>query len=138
MRSKLAHRACACLSLIVLSACSSAVGPPASLLLSTSPDFSARVSQIEFEGGNGPAGPYSQYDAWVVVAPSVSANAGVVIPTKVPVFARHNGQIFSSNAKNIKVGDMIEVWHDFTVGYGAVQGPPGAPTYGSTQIVIDQ
>jgi hypothetical protein len=61
-----------------------------------------------------------------------------VIPATLAVFARHNGQIFSSTANNIKVGDLLEVWHNRDVGYGAVQGPPGAPTYESTQIVIDR
>lgn len=128
------------ISLVALAACSSssALGPPATLVLSTPPDFSAHVSKVEYEGANGPAGPYSQYNAWVIIPPATGANAGVVIPTKMPVFARHNGQIYSSSASSIKVGDLIEVWHDITVAYGAAQGPPGAPTYTSTQVVIDQ
>jgi hypothetical protein len=128
------------ISLVALSACSSnsALGPPATLVLSTPPDFSARVSKVEYESANGPAGPYSQYNAWVIIPPSTSSNAGVVVPTKMPVFARHNGQIYSSSASSLKVGDLIEVWHDITVAHGAVQGPPGAPTYTSTQVVIDQ
>ena len=69
---------------------------------------------------------------------SASANAGVVIPTNAPVFVRHNGQIFSSRVTNVKAGDLVEVWHDKTVGYGAAQAPPGAPVYAATQIVIDQ
>jgi hypothetical protein len=125
-------------SLVALSACSSALGPSATLVLSTPPDFSARVSKIEYESANGPAGPYSQYNVWVIIPPAANANAGVVIPAKMPVFARHNGQVFSSTANNIKVDDLIEVWHSISVAYGAVQGPPGAPTYESTQIVIDR
>ena len=140
MHSRVRHRRHALLSIAILVACSTdaVLGPPADLVLSTPFDFSARVSQIDFEGGNSPNGPYSQYDAWVIVPPGASANAGVVIPTNAPVFVRHNGQIFSSRVTNVKAGDLVEVWHDKTVGYGAAQAPPGAPVYAATQIVIDQ
>ena len=133
-------RSLSTISLVALSACSSssALGPPSTLVLSTPPDFSATVSKVDYESANGPAGPYSQYDAWVIVPPAVSANAGVVVPTSLPVFVRHNGQIYSSSASSIKVGDRVEVWHNVSVVYGAVQGPPGAPTYESTQVVIDR
>lgn len=128
------------ISLVTLSACSgsSALGPPATLVISTPPDFSATISKVDYESANGPAGPYSQYDVWVIIPPAARANAGVVVPTTHPVFVRHNEQIYSSSASSIKVGDRVEVWHNVSVVYGAVQGPPGAPTYESTQVVIDR
>ena len=138
MDLRIVRRATPYVCLVVLSACGNSLGPPASLGVSTPADFSARVSKIEYESANGPGGPYSQYDAWMIIPPAVSANAGVVIPTKIPVFARHNGQTYSTTASNIRVGDLIEVWHGVGVAYGAVQGPPGAPTYTSTQVVIDR
>ena len=128
------------ISVVALSACSSndALGPKVTLVLSTPPDFSGRVSEVDYWSTNGPAGPYSQFNAWLVIPPSSSANVGVVISTASAVFIRHEGQIYSSSASSIKVGDQIEVWHNGTVAYGAVQGPPGCPTYESTQVVIDQ
>jgi len=44
------------ISLVAISACSnrSALGPRATLVLSTPPDFSARVSKVEYVSANGP------------------------------------------------------------------------------------
>jgi hypothetical protein len=127
------------LALVVLFACSSdSLGPKTDLVLNAPPDFSARVYQVEFEGGNGPDGPYSQYDVWVVIPPATTANAGVVVPIRGPVFVRTRDGIFSSDGSHIRTGDKVDVWHDAGAAYGAVQGPPGAPTYTSTQVVIDR
>jgi hypothetical protein len=116
-------------------ACTSATSPP--LLFATAPDLSGTVSKAEFEGGNGPAGPYSQYDIWLIVPPASSANAGVVVGTSTPVFVHGNSGLVAVSAAEIRVGDQIQVWRDpIHVAYGAVQGPPGAPTYEGTQIVI--
>jgi hypothetical protein len=128
---------CAFLSALVFggAACTSATSPL--LLFATAPDLSGTVSKAEFEGGNGPAGPYSQYDIWLIVPPASSANAGVVVGTSTPVFVRGNNGLVAVSAADIRVGDQIQVWRDpIFVGYGAVQGPPGAPTYQGTQIVI--
>ena len=66
-----------------------------------------------------------------------AANAGVVLPLSAPVFLRSNGGLATTDASKIRVGDQIQVWRDpIRVAYGAVQGPPGAPTYTGTQIVI--
>lgn len=101
------------------------------------PDFSATVSKAEFEGGNGPAGPYEQYDIWVVIPPATTANAGVVLGKSVPVFVMRGGGIAAADAGQIRVGDQIQVWRDpIRVGYGAVQAPPNAPVYTGTQVVI--
>ena len=127
------------LSLVLLCACSGdSLGPKADLVLTTLPDFSARVSYVAFEGGNGPDGAYSQHNVWVIVPPATDANAGVVVPTRSPVFVRTRDGIFSSDGNQIRIGDRVEVWHDVTRAYGVVEGPPGAPTYTSTQVVIDR
>ena len=125
---------------IGLAACSSStLGPPATLLLSTSPDFTATVAKVEFESANGPAGPYSQHNVWLVIPPGTAPNAGLVVGKRTPVFVRTGAGVFLSNPSGIKVGDRVEVWHDIQVAYGAVQGPPGAPTYTNLkQIVIDR
>lgn len=127
-------------ALLVLSACSSdSLGPKANLVVTTAPDFSARVYSVQYEAGNGPgAGPYSQHNVWVVIAPATAANAGVVVPTASPVFVRTRDGIFLSDGNQIKAGDNVEIWHDRTTAFGAVEGPPGSPTYTSTQVVIDR
>lgn len=125
--------------LVGLVACSSTLGPPATLVLTTSPDLTATVAKVEFESANGPAGAYSQHNVWVVIPPSTAANAGLVVGRATPVFVRTRRGIFLSNPSRLEVGDKVEVWHDIQVAYGAVQGPPGAPTYRNLkQIVIDR
>jgi hypothetical protein len=117
--------------------CSGTTTPEATLALTTTPDFSATVSQVTVENGNSPAGPISQIALWVIISPATAANAGVVVGSPVPVFIRSSGRrLTTASRADIHAGDVIDVWHDFTVGYGAVEGPPGAPTYGSTQVVI--
>jgi hypothetical protein len=124
-------------STVSLGACSTGTEPDATLALSTPPNFSATVLNVRFEGGNGPGGPYSQYDVWVAIPPASTANAGVVVATSDPVFARgREGRLTAAHASDIEVGSTIEVWHLRGPGYGAVQGPPGGPTFGGDQIVI--
>ena len=130
-------RALLSLCVVAAAACRSATSPAATLALSTPPDFSGTVAKVEFESAVGPAGPYSQDDLWVTIPPATDANIGVVVPKSTPVFIRTSGgRVVAATASRIRVGDLIEVWHDSRVAFGAVQGPPGAPTYGSTQIVI--
>jgi hypothetical protein len=127
--------------LIGLVACSGngALGPPATLVLSTPPDFTATVVKVEFESANGPAGPYSQHNMWLIIPPGTSPNAGLVVAKATPVFVRTSNGIFSSDASRVRVGDRVEVWHDIQVAYGAAEGPPGAPTYiNLKQLVIDR
>jgi hypothetical protein len=139
MRSILCFLSSAWLIGIVACSSGSTLGPPATLVLSTAPDFTASVARVEFERGNGPAGPYSQHDVWLVIPPGTAANAGLVIGEPTPVFVRTGAGTFLSNPSGLKVGDRVEVWHDIQVAYGAVQGPPGAPTYTNLkQIVIDR
>ena len=139
MRSTLCFLSSAWLIGLVACSSSSTLGPPATLVLSTAPDFMATVAKVELESGNGPAGPYSQYNVWLVISPSTAANAGLVVAEATPVFVRTDAGIFLSNPSGLKVGDRVEVWHDIQVAYGGVQGPPGAPTYTNLkQIVIDR
>lgn len=126
---------------IALVACSGTapLGPPATLVLSTPPDFTATVTKVEFESANGPAGPYSQYNVWLVVPPGTSANAALVVAKATPVFVRTRDGIFASDGSGVRFGDRVEVWHDIQVAYGAAEGPPGAPTYiNLKQLVIDR
>ena len=125
-------------SLAALAACTSSTLSDAALAVDTDADFSATVRKSEFEGGNGPAGYYAQFDVWLAIPPSSSANAGAVVPVKAPVYIRRSGGLVNATAADIHVGDVVEVWHDFRVGYGAVQCPPGAPCYTATQVVIDR
>lgn len=119
-------------------ACRSTTAPAATLALTTSPDFSGTVARVQSESGVGPGGAYSQYDVWVTVPPATSASAGVVVPRSVPVFVRAGGTVTAARASDIRVGDAVAVWDDGTAAYGAVQGPPGAPTYTATQVVISR
>jgi len=126
-------------SVLTVAACSGATNPStATLVLQTDPDLSGNVIKVEYESGNGPGfGPYSQWDIWVLIPPASSANAGVVLPVAAPVFLRRNGGLATATASQIRVGDRLQVWRDpVHVSFGAVQGPPGVPTYEGTQIVI--
>jgi len=128
-----------CLAVATLPACSSSLGPVATLALSRPPDFAATVARIGVERGIGPDGAYSQVDAWLVIPASRVANAGLVMAKTTPVFVRTDGAVFSSRADDIKAGDRVEVWHDFRVAFGAAEGPPGSPTYFNIlQVVIDR
>ena len=127
------------LLLVAGAACSAVTAPAATLALSTAPDLAGTVTRVTAESGTSPEGAYSQYDLWVTVPPATAASAGVVLPLTTPVFVRsRGGAITAAHLGDLHAGDAIEVWHDRGVAYGAVQGPPGAPTYTGTQIVIEQ
>lgn len=118
--------------------CDNSLGPAARISRTTEADFAGTVAKNEFESANGPAGPYAQNNIWVVIPPSRSANAGVVVGKSTPVFLRAGGELTKSTASGIRVGDVIEVWHDPGAGYGAVQAPPNSPVYMGTQIVVNR
>ena len=117
-------------------ACQSATDSDPGLVLTGAPDMVAVVAQTTHESGFTPAGYVSQYDIWVAVPPSAAADAGVVIGKSTPVFLSTDGILTRVTAASIIVGDSIQVWHDASVGYGAVQAPPGSPCYTGTQVVI--
>jgi hypothetical protein len=143
MRLSAILRASLCALVLAVAACENTgtvgteLGAPADLVITTAPDFSGSVSKAGLESANGPAGPYSRHNVWVRIPPAATANAGVVMPTAAPVFVRHDGAHHAAGASDIRVGDRIEVWRQAVpVFYGAVQGPPDAPTYVGIQIVI--
>jgi hypothetical protein len=121
---------------VAITACSDSTGPETQLQIAIPSNFVGTVTKVEYEGGNGPAGYYAQYDVWLVVPPGTTSNAGVVVPVHAPVFTRRGGAVYTADASDIHVGDQLEVWHDEFVGYGAVQAPPGAPAYTAMQVVI--
>jgi hypothetical protein len=118
--------------------CAGAVfGPETTLTINTPADLSANVAKATLESGIGPEGPYSQFDVWLFVAPGAAPDAGVVMPTAAPVFVQRNGRAYAADASDIRAGDRVDVWTvPDRVAYGVVQGPPGAPTYTGTQLVI--
>lgn len=121
---------------LLLAGCLDATSATVTLPIQTAPDFTARVVIATHEQMVSPEGPVSQYDLFVAIPPSDTANAGVVIPESMPVFEAVSGQYVSTTAATIRVGQTIQVWHDFRVAYGAVQAPPGAPVYVPTQVVV--
>jgi hypothetical protein len=49
-----------------------------------------------------------------------------------------DGVIHAASVDLIRVGDVVEVWHDRGYSLGAVQSPPGTPAYSAKQLVIDR
>lgn len=138
MRSGTFYRFLLAATLIALPACGDGTGPGEDLVIRVAPNFAATVDRSALESAKGPNGPYSQYDIWVIVAPGVQANAGVVLPASAPVFVRHGGSLAVADGSMIRKGDRLEVWRESQVVSGAVQAPPGAPLYVATQVVIDR
>jgi len=122
---------------ILATACSDGpTGAETTLTITAPSNFVGTVTKVEHEAAYGPAGPYDQYDVWLIVPPGSSPNAGVVVPVRIPIFSRQGETVYTASGSDIHVGDQLEVWRDQTVGYGAVQAPPGAPVYVATQVVI--
>jgi hypothetical protein len=116
--------------------CGGGTEPDTATPLTTPPDLTAVVFRSTYDHEQSPEGPLSQYDVWIGAPGAASADAGVVVGSDTPVFLRTGDRLSQTSGASIKVGDTIEVWRDGTVAYGAVECPPGAPCYGSTQIVI--
>jgi len=115
------------------------MGPRATLALTRAPDFTGIVVKVTAESGAGPAGRFSQRDVWLAVTGASKTTAGVVVPLTTPVFIRgSDGAVHAARVTDIGEWQSIQVWHDASVAYGAVQGPPGAPTYTAVQVVIIQ
>ena len=137
MRPRTAIHSLLAASVIAAAACSDGpTGPEATLTLTAPSNFVGTVTKVEHEAAYGPAGFYDQYDVWLIVPPGSSPNAGVVVPVRIPIFSRQGQTVYTATGGDIHVGDQLEVWRDQTVGYGAVQAPPGAPVYVATQVVI--
>lgn len=103
------------------------------------PTFVAVVTRVIHEQGNTPAGPLSQYDFWMAIIPSDTANVGVVAGTGVPVFLQvGSGPLFPTGIANIQVGDRVAAWTAANPAYGSAEAPPGAPAYLGQQLVIQR
>ncbi len=107
------------------------------LLRTSAPDFAARLESVFVESGNTPAGPHYQRNLWLTIAPATSANAGVIVGRATPVFLQSgSGAPEPVTACDLTAGDSLVIWHDESVAYGSVEGPPGAPSYFATQVLI--
>lgn len=117
--------------------CGDITGPSTTLSLQRAPDFAAVVISNSHKEFFAPSGFWiSQYELWVAISPSDTANAGVVVAAARPVFLKTDGLLIQATPDDISPGDSIEVWHDTSVAYGSVQAPPGAPAYTGLQIAI--
>jgi len=108
---------------------------PVILPVQTPPDLSAHVLSIHYEQYVSPVGLISQYELWVAIAPSDTANAGVLVNAAQPVYVRRNGALAVKTAADIVAGDSILVWTVFPVPIGPAP-PPGAPSYDAQQLVV--
>jgi hypothetical protein len=121
----------------LLIGCQDSAGPDTTTLeLSGPPDLTVAVFQSTHESGFFPGGYVSQYAVWIGSPGATKADAGVVIGAATPVFVRSGGTLARTTAAAIVPGDVIQVWRDASVTYGAVQAPPGQPCYHGRQIVI--
>ena len=117
--------------------CHDSTAPVTTLAIPTAPDFVAVVASSTHYEFVAPSGYWvSQYEPWVAIGPSQSANAGVVVAAARPVFLGTSGVLERVTPAEIAPGDTIQVWREAAVVYGAIQAPPGSPSYGATQIVI--
>jgi len=118
-------------------ACRDSAGPVTTLAIAGAPDFSAVVTSTTYHEFFAPSGSWvSQYEVWVAISPSDTANAGVVVGAARPVFTSTDGVLQRVTAGAITEGDAIQVWRDPTIAYGSAQAPPGAPAYHGMQVVI--
>lgn len=103
------------------------------------PTFAATVTQITHEQGTSPAGPLDQYDLWLAIPPSATANVGVVVSKTVPVFLRRGtGPLMPSTITAVQVGDHVAAWVSAGADYGSVEAPPGAPAHFGQQLEIQR
>jgi hypothetical protein len=136
MRDRSLRRLFPLLLTTLIAGCQDETGPDTTLVLSRPPELTAAVFQSTHESGPSPNGPISQYAVWIGSPGATNADAGVVVGAGTPVFVRSSGELTRTTGAAIAVGDLIEVWRDASVAYGAVQAPPGQPCYHGTQIVI--
>jgi hypothetical protein len=120
----------------LLAGCQDGTGPSTTLVLTQPPDLTAVVFQSTHESGPTPGGYVSQYAVWIGNSGATSGDAGVVVGAGIPVFVSSSGKLTRTTGEAIAAGDLIQVWRDASVAYGAVEAPPGTPCYIGTQIVI--
>ncbi len=113
--------------------------PVDSACLAGPPTFVAVVTRVIHEQGNSPAGPLDQYDLWMAIVPSDTANVGVVVGSGVPVFLQvGTGPRYPTVVANVQVGDQVSAWVSANGAYGSPQAPPGAPVRLGQQLVIQR
>jgi hypothetical protein len=121
----------------LLIGCQDGTGPGTTTLeLPEPPDLTAAVFQSTHESGYFPGGYVSQYAIWIGTPGATTPNAGLVVGAATPVFVRSNGRLVHATAAAIRPGDLIQVWREASVSYGAVQAPPGQPCYLGRQVII--
>src|SRR5688500_18954005 len=126
------------LAFAALLGCQDTAGPDTTLAVSGPPALTAAVFQSRHEEFISPVGPISQYAVWIGLPAGTRPDAGVLVGAKTPVFLRINGELSRATGAAIEAGDLIQLWRDGSVSYGAVQAPPGAPCYHATQVVIER
>jgi hypothetical protein len=136
MRSHWLHSMFALLLTLVTPGCQDGTGPSAELVVAGPSDLTAVVFRSTHESGPTPAAYVSQYAVWIRSSGAMSADAGLVVGAATPVFVSSNGKLTRSSAAAIAVGDVIQVWRDASIAYGAVEAPPGKPCYTGTQVVL--
>src|SRR5262245_7532032 len=117
-------------------ACGGGTEPDPATPLTTPPDLTAVVFRSAYDDGQSPEGQLSQYDVWIGAPGAAAADAGVIVGRHTPVFLSTGDRLSQTTGASIRVGDTVDVWGDGSVAYGAVECPPGAPCYGSKQVVI--
>jgi len=136
MRSHWFHGRIALFLTLVTTGCQDGTGPSTTLVLSRPADLTAVVFQSTHESGPTPGGYVSQYAVWIGSSGAINPDAGLVVGSETPLFVSSDGKLTRTSAAAIAVGDVIQVWRDASVAYGAVEAPPGKPCYTSTQVVI--
>lgn len=126
------------LAFTALIACQDGTAPEVTLVVPGPPNLAAAVFQFTHEDFISPIGHISQYALWIGLPSGTRPDAGLVVGATTPVFIRMDGRLSRTTGAAIMAGDLIEVWRDASVAYGAVQAPPGAPCYRSTQVVIER
>jgi hypothetical protein len=136
MRGHSPHRMFVLLLTLGTVGCQDGTGVSTELVLSGPADLTAVVFQSTHESGPTPGGYVSQYAIWIGSSGARSADAGLVVGAATPAFVSSNGNLTRTSAAAIAVGDVIQVWRDASVAYGAVEAPPGKSCYTGTQVVI--
>ena len=132
------RRALPLLLFTLLTGCQDSAAPEVALVLPTPPDMVVIVFQSTHENFYSPVGYVSQYAVWIGSYGVPRPEAGVVVSASTPVFIRERGGLTRATGAAINPGDVLEVWRDASVAYGAVQAPPGAPCYRGLQVVISR
>lgn len=122
---------------LAVPACHEPAAPRVVLAIDGPPAFTAVAISNTYKEFVQPRNIWTrQYELWLAIPPSASANAGVVLTPDAPVFTRSGDTLRAASPRDIVAGDSLLVWHDGRVSYGTVQAPPDAPAYFGTQVVI--